>query len=265
MRCEDVDAHGADYLAGRLPPDVLTGLAEHLGTCASCRADLESLRALWQQLGVIPAPEPNSSRIRAGVMAAIEGETPRDRERTTAPTPRRGAWQVPSWLAVGAAAATLVMGVAIGRSFAPEPSPSADLTALREEVRDMRVMVGLSLMQQQSASARLKGVSWSSQIDQPGSELVNALLDTLMHDPNDNVRLATVDALKRFADRDVVRAGAAEALGRQTSPLVQIALIDFVVETNDRAAVETLKRLSNDPAVHELVRTRAAQAVERMG
>jgi HEAT repeat protein len=127
------------------------------------------------------------------------------------------------------------------------------------------VLVGLSLMQQTSASERLRGVSWSSGIDRPGDELVEALVGALRHDPSDNVRLATVDALRRFADRDAVRRGAIEALPQQTSPLVQVALIDFVVEVNDRNAIETLRRLSSDPMVNEAVRARAALALERIG
>ena len=54
----------------------------------------------------------------------------------------------------------------------------------------MREMLMLSLMQQQSATERLRGVSGSMQIDQPGTEIVRALLETFMHDPNVNVRLA---------------------------------------------------------------------------
>jgi hypothetical protein len=72
-------------------------------------------------------------------------------------------------------------------------------------MRQLREMVSLSLMQQQSASDRLKGVSWTGQLDRPSGEVVAALLDALMHDPNVNVRLATIDALERFASREDVR------------------------------------------------------------
>ena len=129
----------------------------------------------------------------------------------------------------------------------------------------MRQMVTLSLLQQQSASERLKGVSFTGLIEQPGSEVTLALLDTLMHDPNVNVRLATIDALKRFAAGENVRRGAIEALNRQTSPLVQIALIDFVVDTNGRDAADTLRRLSSDPMLDQAVRGRAAQALQKIG
>ena len=128
----------------------------------------------------------------------------------------------------------------------------------------MRQMLTLTLLQQRSASDRLKGVTWTSQIDHPGSEIVTALLDTLMHDPNVNVRLASVDALRRFADRDSVRRGAVEALPRQTSALVQIALIDFLVEVGGRESAATLRGLTQDPRLDHTVRERAAWALQHV-
>ena len=136
---------------------------------------------------------------------------------------------------------------------------------MRGELRDLREMIALSLMQQQSASDRLKGVSWSGQIDRPSSEVVAALLDTLMHDPNVNVRLATIDALERFASQDVVRRGTIQAVDRQVSPLVQIALIDFMVKVNERESIGTLRRLSEDPKVNAAVRARAAWGLQQLG
>ena len=136
---------------------------------------------------------------------------------------------------------------------------------MREELRDMRQIVTLSLLQQQSASERLKGVSYTSQIEQPGDAVTVALLDALMHDPNDNVRLCTVDALRRFADHAPVRRGAIDALSRQTSPLVQMALIEFVLEVGGRDAAEALRRLSTDPMVDEVVRARAMSGLTQLG
>lgn len=164
-----------------------------------------------------------------------------------------------------AAVLLVVAGIQVGRQLASSPATSVlsspDVTALRAEVRDLRQMVTLSLMQQQSASERLKGVSWSNQLDRPGNEVVSALIDTLMHDTNVNVRLASIDALKRFAERDVVRAATIRALDTQTSPLVQMALIDFVVETREREALESLRRLARDEQTNEVVRSRATWGI----
>jgi HEAT repeat protein len=108
-------------------------------------------------------------------------------------------------------------------------------------------------------------VSWSSTLERPGSEVVSALLDTLLHDPNVNVRLASIDALARFADQQQVRQGAVDALHASTSPMVQIALIDFVVGVRESSSIEALKKLAADQTLNELVRVRASQGLERLG
>jgi HEAT repeat protein len=164
------------------------------------------------------------------------------------------------------AAALLLVGLAAGWATRPAVAPPSDeLAALRTELRETRQLVALSLLQQQSASDRLRGVSWSGRLDEPGGEVVNALLDTLLHDPNVNVRLASIDALARFADEQRVRDGAREALQSATSPLVQIALIDFVVGAQDKTSVDALRRLSADPALNEAVRSRAARGLSELG
>jgi hypothetical protein len=266
MRCEDAAAHLADYLAGTLEPPALHDVEAHVAVCAPCQAEFAGDEAMWHLLSRVPVAAPDSAGLRARLDTEIRRQAPAG-PAGGGMRPGRLSQYGRVWMPA-AAAVLLATGVAVGRATAPAP-PAApelpDLTALRQELREMRIMVGLSLMQQPSASERLKGVSWSGRIEQPGQEVVTALLDTLMHDPNDNVRLATVDALRRFADRDVVRRGTIESLTRQRSPLVQIAIIDFAVEANDREAADALRRAAEDPELNEAVRARAASALEQLG
>jgi len=226
----------------------------------------------------IPAPRPDAGAMRArfnqmldaysdGIAAAAAPS------RWAGVNDRVAGWW-PRWFSqpvaqAGLAAAMLFVGVYVGgmgRPAAPpsQPAAAADLVDLRRELHDMREMLTLSLMQQQSATERLRGVSGSSQIEQPGTEIVRALLDTLMHDPNVNVRLASVDALRRFAGQDVVQQATIAALGESSFPLVQIALIDFMVETKDKRALDALRRLSEDAMTNEAVRGRAAWGVQQL-
>lgn len=261
MRCEEIHAHLPDHLAGTLLPDVADAVAEHLRTCPACSAEVEALDDTWQLLGSLPGHQPDSSAMRARFDAALEGYQ-RGLEARPSPVVRLRAYG----LQFAAAAAMLLLGVFIGRQTMMRPTaPDPQLAMMRDELRDMRQMVTLSLLQQQSASERLKGVSFTSQIEQPDSEVTVALLDTLMHDPNVNVRLATIDALKRLASREAVRRGVMEALPRQTSPIVQIALIDFIVEKNGREAADTLRRLSTDEMLDRAVRARALLGLQRLG
>jgi hypothetical protein len=221
-------------------------------------------------LGRIDAPAPDSDRMRArldAVLDAVEHAAPAAPPRLFG---RRG-FGAGRFYAVQslAAAALLLVGVAIGRFVVPSTTKPADssseISAMRSEMRELREMVSLSLMQQQSASERLKGVTWTGQLDRPSGEVVSALLDALMHDPNVNVRLATIDALERFASREDVRRAAIEAVDRQMSPLVQIALIDFLVKTNERQSAPMLRRLAQDPQVNTAVRSRAAWGLQQLG
>src|SRR5262245_23916654 len=231
------------------------------------RTEAEGLDAAWRMLGRLKAPAPDSGRMRARLDAVIEAvEHPEPRIRPIFD----GGWR--AWVLQGvAAAAILLIGAAIGRfsvSGGTRPTvagSSSEIAAVRSEMRELREMVSLSLMQQQSASERLKGVTWTGQLDRPSGEVVSALLDALMHDPNVNVRLATIDALERFASRDEVRRGAIDAVQRQASPLVQIALIDFMVKTNERESAPTLRRLAMDPQVNDAVRARAAWGLQQLG
>jgi len=236
--------------------------------------EADELDATWQMLGAIESPAPNSERMRAridAVMDALEHTPPS--AIATAGKRQTSRHYVLQGLA---AAAMLVIGIGIGwfarsdgSAFGGTRPTSNDATtqiaAMRTEMHDLREMVSLSLMQQQSATERLKGVTWTGQLDQPSGEVVTALLDALIHDPNVNVRLATIDALERFASRPDVRRGTIQAVQQQPSALVQIALIDFMVKTNERESVPTLQRLAMDPQVNEAVRARAAWGLQQLG
>jgi hypothetical protein len=266
MGCEEVRERLVDLLTGDAAD--ADAVREHLRECEACRREAASLDDVWSGLEAIPAMAPDSAAMRARFASMLEGH---EQGREAAEARRMESWLARMWPLPGVAqlagaAALVVLGVALGRASAPLPVPAADeMASLRTELREMRQMVGLSLMQQQSASDRLKGVSWSGRLEAPGAEVVSALLDTLLHDPNVNVRLAAIDALARFADDQRVRQGTVEALQSASSPLVQIALIDFVVGAQDTTSIEALKRLAADPALDNAVRSRAAWGLERLG
>jgi hypothetical protein len=139
-----------------------------------------------------------------------------------------------------------------------------ELSRLHAEVQSMRQVVTLSLLQQQSASERLAGVSWSQQMQHPDARVLEALIGTLNYDPNVNVRLKAIDALYGFSDRPVVRKGILEALDRHNSPLVQIALIDMVVQIRETQSRPSLRKLAGDGTVHDSVRKRAEWALQQL-
>jgi hypothetical protein len=189
--------------------------------------------------------------------------------RRAAAVPVRSArlswWPIsPAWQ-FAAAACLLVLGAYVG-SFRPweQNGKTQELATLRSEVQNMRQLVALSLLQQQSASDRLRGVTYSYRVQPSDTEMLSALLRTVNSDPSINVRLAAVDALRPFLDSPVARRGIAQSLAKQSSPLMQAALLDLVREVRDTEAAGTVQALLGSSDLDETVRQRARQVAAEL-
>ena len=141
----------------------------------------------------------------------------------------------------------------------------AEISSLRQEMQSMKQTLAVSLLDQSSASERLKGVNLSIRTEKPDTSLIEALLDTLDTDPNVNVRLAAVDALYLFYDNPLVKEGLAQTLSTQDSPLVQVALIDLVVNVRERRAIDSLKNLLQTKILHPDVKQHAELGLQKIG
>ena len=267
MNCEQVKAGFPDYLAQSLGQDGSTGIQSHLAMCGACRQELATLESAWTRLGVLEDAQP-SPQVRDRFYAMLEEH---QLELRTQPKRRvtfldwvEGWWPArPMWqFALGLL--LLTVGVALGRWSMEKPKQDGELARLHGEVGGLRELLTLSLLQQQSASERLRGVSWSSQVQQPEEPVLSALLQTLNSDPNVNVRLAALDALQRVSNLQRVREGLLQALEKQKSPLVQITLIDWLVESKERRAVDLLTRISEQSQFQPKVRERARWGLRQL-
>jgi hypothetical protein len=278
MSCEQLKVSFPEYWDGTLPLEERRALEAHFASCEACRLDARELRDAWQALEALPDEEP-SPLLRQRFDAMVEGwqvHEPPVRGARVMPMRVNAArarwWQSPAaWSAGALAAAALLVafGFLLGRDNSSGTSRT-EIADLRTELHGMRQMVAISLLHQDSATDRLRGVSWSNQIETPGTEIVNTLVDTLAHDANVNVRLAAIDALRQFAQTTPdpqsrpLRAALVQSIGTQPSPLVQIALIDTVVELRDAHAVSVLRALADDATASRVVRQRATWGVRQL-
>ncbi len=262
-----------ELLAGRLDAATREKVIDHLDTCSACRAEAAELGVVWRGLEAMSEPEPSQAmraRFRETLAAYEEGFQDAQRRQALAIPPRH--WWSSFWPAQPAwqmalTAALVVAGVFGGHYLATPrfPASSPEIAQLKGQVDSLRQMVALSLMQQQSPTARLRGVTYSYQVAQPDEQVQQALLHAVNHDSNVNVRLSAVDALSKFADDPQLRRALVDAIPVQDSPLVQIALIDLLVQAKARDAAPALRALSLEKSIDEVVRQRAASGLERMG
>jgi hypothetical protein len=282
MTCDWVREHIPECLAGTLEKSARAVVVEHVETCSACRAELGELGVVWRGLETQSLPEPDASmRARFQEMLHVYQDAYQTGRQAAAQTPAVAAtgghawWPAnPIWRLAGAFA-LLVAGVVCGsyldhRYFDTSRNDSArnagqELALLRGQVEGLRQLVALSLLNEPSPSSRLRGVTYSEQIAQPDAQIVEALLRTLNHDPNVNVRLRVVDALEKYCGDPEVRRALVDAIAVQDTQLVQIALIDLLGQIRDRDAAPVLRQLSLAAGTDETVRQRAAMALERIG
>jgi hypothetical protein len=276
--CEQVQESLAARLAGDETALLSEEMERHLDGCARCRAEQQDVGRLWSGLAELAAVVPSAdlrerfgrtlAAYREGMLGGAGSGAGAEAPPASRPplTFRQRLRRRPLRYALRAGyglAATLA-GVAIGLALARRVPEAETVTALHQEVRGLREVLALSLLQQGSASARLEGVSVGAGLAGVDTEVRAALLDTLANDPNPNVRLAAVDALApRAADPDVQRR-LAEVLRGDGSPLVQIAVADVLLASDGERARRLVAPLADSrtarPEVRDYVRRRLASS-----
>ena len=274
--CENYSELLPDYLQGTLGRTEEERVEAHLSECSACQASV----AVWNKLGMLPMEQPSAAlrdRFNAMLLAYQESrseEAPVIERRRPVPAAENKVvpiWSAPGWqrwAAVAAAVVLLVGGFAAGRLTSGEgrigSGSQGEVAAIRSELSEMRQLVVLSMLQQQSASERLQAISLSSQQGQSDPRVLEALLGALRYDGNVDVRLAALDALSRHGKTPMVQQGLVQALQPHQSPLVSVALIDTLVEMKDPSARAQLQKVRQDPNLNPVVRQRADWALSKL-
>jgi hypothetical protein len=276
MNCERIREQLPECLGGRLEKAARETVIEHLETCSGCRAELAQLGIVWRGLESLAAlPEPNAAAMKERfreTLAAFEAGLEQGRQAAAAaPLPRTETRRAPGWWPLkpawqlALAAGLLAIGILGGRWMMAAREPSPEMAQLKGQVESLRQLVALSMLQQQSPSSRIQGVTFAYQMTQPDNQVEQALLRAVNHDPNVNVRLSAVDALQKYAGDASVRRALIDAVPAQDSPLVQVALIDLLVQLKDRDLAPALRTIAGDTQADEAVRQRASQGLEELG
>jgi HEAT repeat protein len=95
------------------------------------------------------------------------------------------------------------------------------------------------------------------------SEVRDALLNALSHDPNAGVRLKAVEGLKALAGDPDVRRTLAQSLLTDDNPAVRMQVVDLLVTHRDDAVVGVLQGLMQRED-NTYVRLKCEQALKEM-
>src|SRR5688572_1683428 len=120
MDCERVREDFVERLTGSLDPARSKAVDEHIAGCVACRAETGRMRDMWTELGTlgVPAASGAASRVERLIDA-------RSRHAGSPVPPARGRSASRIALSAVALAASLAIGVLVGRGFSPESSDPA--------------------------------------------------------------------------------------------------------------------------------------------
>jgi hypothetical protein len=249
MKCEKDKGIITDYISEQLTGAEKTTFESHLARCTDCQEELEIQRHVWKMLDKSIVPSPSSRLDNLDPFFILPAENNR------------------LWMKIAAAFILVVTGFGAGYLVnRPQPvySYQQQVDSLSGQVHDMREMMMLSLLENPSASERIRAVSFTSELNKVNAKLINALLTTLNNDPNVNVRLMTLEALMHYAANPAVREGLVQSIVRQESPLMQSAMADAMITMQEKSAVQPFKKLLQQKQINIQVRTKIEQTISRL-
>ncbi|CAG5069188.1 hypothetical protein DYBT9623_01924 [Dyadobacter sp. CECT 9623] len=269
MHCEQSKERLTDWLHNRLSKPEQMEINSHLAECVSCQEEFAADKQLWNSLGKINVPEPRES-MRANFYTMLDEFKEAEKSEVGFSwqdlVDRIRNWALPQWTVQLAFSLLLVgLGWAIGYKTTQKKNQSAayqqQIETLAAQVQDMKSTMMLSLIENPSATERLRAVGYTSDIAQADERVIDALFATLNNDDNVNVRLVTLEALTQYADNPLVRSGLVKSLSKQDSPMVQAALADVMVKLQEKRSIKALKTLLKKEGLDNLVKNKIEQSI----
>lgn len=275
MNCSSAQARFAELLDARLSESDTNEVRAHLAACPECQREFSSLAQTLAAVDKLPSAKP-SPRLRANFYASLEEEKNSAASIRAAVVRRQRAARLTLWrwiLSPVAAVAIALAAFHVGSRYGA-PAPVAnypDDSALKHELAELRTrvdsvgqLVGYSLLQQRSTSERLQTVLATLDNKNPNQKVLGNLIGALALDPSVNVRLSALDALYPHADQQIVRSGVLASLPREQNPLVQVAMIDFLVAARDRDATPELEKIARNESIDRAVRDAAKRGLAQL-
>lgn len=250
------------YITGAITPEEQAELDELIELGEIDRHDIKEMENLYQQMGTLPEAEPGDA-VRKRFYTMLEAEkqkvTPTIEQRLTQWLENlRAGFQLRRFaLAMG----VFIVGLLIGNLTTPFQDYRHQLDQLSSEVSQMREVMMLNLLDNESATERLKAVNISTEMQPADNKIAEALLKTLNKDPNVNVRLAAIEALVRHASNPLVREGMINAIAAQDSPIVQSALADAMLRLQEKRSIDAFKELLDQNGLDQGVRDKLQNTI----
>ena len=160
--------------------------------------------------------------------------------------------------------ALVMVSVAVGYWINDNRQQARELAEMKQQMQEMKSLMLAQMDNQQSATQRLVGVSVAYKMESTDDDIVNALVKTMNEDLNTNVRVAALEALRKFQHFPHVRQALLASLATQNDPAVQIELIRLMVEMKEKEALQQLEKIPTDDKALPAVKDEAHSGILKL-
>lgn len=255
--CKKIRQQFYDLLSNRKNEMEKNSIFQHLDICEDCHNEFRSMEKMWLKLSHIPDEKPTDNLSRQFfTMLRVYKQGAQERKREHPRMERfidKLIHQLPKpGLQFAFSIVFLIIGFLLGTHAGVGKGVHSQYNQFTNELENMRQLVMLSLIKQESSIDRLQAINYTYELHQPSPEVINALEKTIEYDENTNVRLAALRALVPFANNVQVRENIISSFSKQYSPLVQVEIIDFICEY-EKNPLPLLQKISGSENVYEVV------------
>ena len=289
-----------DYLDRGVGAEAAAAMRAHLLGCETCRREVEEMRELLLAMGDQEMKQPGPG-LRENFQLMLQSELnvekaddllrrgTGDKEKPVV-AGKRIAWMAAAacillaggfWIGTMVSAGRGVNGaggsVAAGAGMTAGSGPGAAgagsggtastaelLLDMQKEIKEMKEELLYSLIDDESASQRIKAVNYVQEMSHPNEKMLGVLIHTLNRDKNVNVRLAALYSLSSFSDNVVVRDSLVASLPGQTEPVIQVMLINLLAQKKDTRAIAPIRDILSDKKTLPVVREAAQKGLKTL-
>ncbi|HOO83234.1 MAG TPA: HEAT repeat domain-containing protein [Prolixibacteraceae bacterium] len=248
MNCNEIKNRMIDYIDdhNRLSKNELIEFENHLKSCVACKNEFNQLKEINSKLDQIHFIN-ETNELRESFLNKLENEKSKMKRISITLKLNRSIFNL---------AASILLLIA-GSFFGYFIAQKGKISKLENEILSIKHSYTSSVLNIPTSSIKLKAISYVEEGLSLNPEFIQVLGNILNNDENVNVRLAAANALFKNKHYNEVNALLIESLKTQSEPLVQIALIDFLVKNHERQAVQNLKILIEQDGTNSIVKQHA--------
>lgn len=241
MNCKKIKQQLIDYLDNNLDQKEHQVITDHLPNCNSCNTALKELTTVLKEIDKDQEELP-TEHLRLNFEQMLEKEKALLHEPKIVSIQKntKNFWKTA--LQIAATMALVISSFYYGK-YHNNKLASQEVAILEKEKVQLKQEITISMIENESASKRLQAVNDAEAFENPGNDILNALIHKMHYDNHINVRLAAAEALTKFSDVEMVRKALINALETEQDPSMQIELIQILVSIQEKRAIPSMEKL----------------------